>query len=116
MDALAKKTDLAPGSIELFKRATIERPHNEPSIFDPAVIYDLPQGGGAWRWVHGATHDLSRIGWNDRISSISVWGACVLAEHSWWRGSKCWLIGIPGVLWNLGDSGFDNITSSMAFT
>ena len=59
LDRLAKETDLPPGSPELIRRATIERPENEPKIFDSMVLYALPNYGGNWLPVNRSVGDIA---------------------------------------------------------
>lgn len=52
---------------------------------------------------------------NDRASSAKAWGVNILYEHTWFRGRRLNLIGIPYVQFeDLSVFGFDNIGSSKA--
>lgn len=51
---------------------------------------------------------------NDKASSGRAWGVNVLFEHSWYRGRRLWMIGLPYLkLPNFKDFGFNDKASSM---
>ena len=92
LERLADKTGLAPGSPELFRRATAERPRNEPKIFGSAFCYDQPGWGGTWLPVNQSMPDFSWFAFNDKASSVVASGRGVLYEHPGYTGRKYWLL------------------------
>jgi hypothetical protein len=50
---------------------------------------------------------------NDVASSAKAWGVNTIFEHTWYRGGRLWLIGLPYVEFrDLGVFGFNDIASS----
>lgn len=90
---LSEITGLSTGSMELLKRATVEAPLIEGSIFDPALLYTdigfegtvTPLWSGLW------LPDFRWFDMNDRVSSVHALGFIALFEHIWWQGASVWL-------------------------
>jgi hypothetical protein len=95
--------------------AKIEQYHRYSSI--GSAIYWANRGhSGSARWV-GAWPNFNwwPFSFNDRASSAVAWGFHVAFEHSWWRGRRLYLIGLPYVSFDdLSVFGFDNLISSAA--
>jgi len=94
----------------------IEEYHRYSSI-GSALLYDGKSFSGSTKFF---TVTWPNMKWwpyrfNDRASSAKAWGGNVLFQHTWYRGRRLWLIGLPFVQFgDLGVFGFDNIASSFA--
>lgn len=81
------------------------------------ILYQHINYSGAWR-PYSAT--WPNFGWwpysfNDRASSAKAWGGNILFEHSWYRGRRLYLIGLPYVQFpDFTRFGFNDIASSYA--
>jgi hypothetical protein len=67
------------------------------SAMGTAVLYSDSQFKGSWKFF---TATWPNFGWspyrfNDKASSARVWGVNILFEHSWYRGRRLYLIGLP---------------------
>jgi hypothetical protein len=93
---------------------SIEALHRYSSI-GSALLYDGKNFSGRSKFF---TKTWPNMKWwpyrfNDKASSAKVWGFNVLFQHTWYRGRRLYLVGIPFAQFpDLADFDFDNRTSS----
>ena len=99
LSELAARLQLDPreAGYELFLKATVQRDILEPPIFDPAIFFQDPGLKGNWLPQMTLLHypDYRWFDWNDKASSILVYGVAILWEHIWFQGSQLILWGAP---------------------
>jgi hypothetical protein len=112
---LAARHQLDPreAGYELFVKATVERDPMDPPIFDPAMLYEhVGAKGDCLPLLTVVPYaDLSYLLWNDRASSVAVYGAGFLWEDPWFTGAKILFYGAPWAF-NLTDYGWNDRASS----
>ena len=92
----------------------IEEFHRYTSI-GSALLYNGKNFSGKTKFI---TKTWPNLKWwpyrfNDRASSAKAWGGNILFQHSWYRGRRLYLIGVPYVQFDdLSVFDFDNIASS----
>ena len=84
---------------ELFMKATVQRDILDPPIFDPAIFFQDIGLRGDWLPQMTLLHypDYRWFGWNDKASSVVVYGVAILWEDIWFQGSQLILWGITGI-------------------
>jgi hypothetical protein len=109
--------DLDPdvAGYELFLKATVERDPLEPPIFDPVILFENAGARGAWLPISDLVYfpDLRWIGWNDRASSVAVFGSGCLFQDVWFGGPRLYFWGAPWAF-NLAEFGWNDRASSVA--
>jgi len=90
LDALAERAGLQQGSRQVFERAVIERPPDEPPIFDATLIYDQTYFAGATCPVYGDVYDLAVLGgWNGKARSLLTDQSLILWDQRGYSGTPC---------------------------
>lgn len=115
LEDLAAYHDLDPkdAGYELFLKATVERDLLEPPIFDPFVLYEHVGLKGNWLplGLYFSVPDFRWLGWNDKASSVAVYGAGCLWQDVWFQGPRLLFWGAPWAF-NLTDYGWNDRASS----
>lgn len=92
----------------------IEEFHRYSSI-GSTLLYDGKNFSGGSKFLTATWPNMKwwPYKFNDRASSAKAWGGNILFQHSWYRGRKLYLIGIPYVQFDdLAIFDFDNTASS----
>lgn len=110
------RSGLRVNSKELFMKATnADCDQLEGPIFDPSIIYEHINFGGAWRPLSGTIPNFRWIGFNDKASSMRVAGAGILFQHAWYKGQRFYFGGVPYMDFSdFREFGFNDLASSVA--
>lgn len=96
VEELAERTGLEIGSEELFKLACVNPPLLEGEVFDPIFMFGEWDYRGRFRPLWAGWHpNLGWLGFNNQLSSCTIFGTVVLYDGTWWRGRQLWLTGLP---------------------
>lgn len=99
LNELAGRLNLDPreAGYELFLKATVDRDILDPPIFDPAIFYEHVGLKGDWLPQAFPIYypDYRWFGWNDKASSVVIYGVAILWEDIWFQGSQLILWGAP---------------------
>lgn len=109
---LAEKTGYALNSSELFKRATIDRPKDEPAIFHSGILWQHINYYGQYLFVIETLPDFTWFGFNDKCSSLKFIGGGALCEHVWYGGRYFWLLGFLAEIPWIGNDFNDRASSA----
>lgn len=99
LNELAAQHNVDPreAGYELFMKATVQRDILDPPIFDPAIFFE--HGGLRGDWLPQTFPvyypDYRWFGWNDKASSVVLYGVAILFEDIWFRGLQLILWSSP---------------------
>ena len=98
------------------QRKRVDQYHRYSTLGSALLYRDTGFGGGSkFFTVTWPNFKWWPYKFNDRASSAKAWGGNILFEHTWYRGRRLYLIGIPYVEFrDLGVFDFNDIASSFA--